>query len=109
MAMKQEANAPLILTIGAISGLLVLVIAFGVEAWFRHEEISEREDQWDTIPNSWLDDIRSPQLARLENEGVDAKTGAHKIKIEAAMQDIIARNGKLPATQPASGPSASLE
>jgi len=109
MAMKQEANTPLILTIGAVSGLLVLVIAFGVEAWFRHEEMSEREEQWDTIPNAWLDEMRSPQLARLETETVDPKTGTHKVRIETAMKEIIASGGKLPATQPASGPSASVD
>jgi hypothetical protein len=109
MAMKQEANTPLILTIGAVSSLLVLVVMFGVEAWFRHEEFTEREDQWDTIPNSWLADIRDPQLARLETEGMDAKTGSHKVNIETAMQAVIANGGKLPTTQPTTAPSASAQ
>ncbi len=50
MAMKQEANTPLILTIGAMSGILILVIMFGVEAWFRHEERAELDIQWDKQP-----------------------------------------------------------
>jgi hypothetical protein len=95
MAMKQEANTPIVLTIGAVSGLLILVIYFGVEAWFRQEEKIELDAQWDRSPNTWLMDIRAGQKAHL--------TG-----IDQAMKKVVETGGKLPATQPA-GPTAQVE
>lgn len=89
MAMKQEANAPLILTIGAISGLLILVVMFGVEAWFRHEERTELDSQWDHTPNTWLINLREGQKA-------------HIAGIDGAMKQIVENGGKLPSTQPSS-------
>ena len=46
MAIKQEVNAPLILTVGIISAVLLLVVAFGTEAWFIREERDEIQDKW---------------------------------------------------------------
>ena len=45
-AIKQDVNAPLILTIGVVSGLLLLVIVFGLEAWFVREETTEIDGKW---------------------------------------------------------------
>jgi hypothetical protein len=38
MAIKQEVNAPLIVTVGIISTLLLIVIIIGLQAWFTFEE-----------------------------------------------------------------------
>lgn len=65
MAIKQEANSAVILTIGAMSGLLILVIYLGVEAWFRTEERAEQDVQWQNNPNVWLDTLRENQRANL--------------------------------------------
>jgi len=96
MAMKQQANTPIVLTIGAVSGLLVLVIYFGVEAWFRQEEKIEMDAQWELSPNSWLIDLRQGQKAHLNG-------------IDDAMKKVVETGGKLPSTQPAAGPSARAE
>ncbi|HWE02808.1 MAG TPA: hypothetical protein VG326_10405 [Tepidisphaeraceae bacterium] len=96
MAMKQEANTPIVLTIGAVSGLLVLVIYFGVEAWFRQEEKIEMDAQWENSPNTWLIDMRDSQKVHLGG-------------IDAAMKKVVESGGKLPSTQPASGPAARAE
>ncbi|HZK82805.1 MAG TPA: hypothetical protein VFC46_17110 [Humisphaera sp.] len=95
MAMKQEANTPIVLTIGAVSGLLILVIYFGVEAWFRQEEKIELDAQWDMSPNTWLMDMRQTQKSHLGG-------------IDEAMKKVVQTGGKLPSTQPAA-PSARAE
>lgn len=41
MAFKQEVNVSLLLTIGVISGLMVLVIVIGMQAWYQSEEQNE--------------------------------------------------------------------
>jgi hypothetical protein len=88
-AMKQEVNAPLILTVGVVSALLLLAIIFGLEAWFVREESAEVTQKWEQSKNEWLDNIREPQRAKIQNV------------IGPAQKLIIQTNGKLPATQPA--------
>jgi hypothetical protein len=41
MAFKQEVNVPLILTIGIVSGIMILVIVIGTQAWYEGEENDE--------------------------------------------------------------------
>jgi len=95
VAIKQEVNAPLIVTIGVVSGFLLLVVVFGVQAWFVREERDEIADKWREAKNVQLDDLRSAQRAKIES------SGGTMIPIEKAMQEIIRSGGKLPATQPA--------
>ena len=94
MAIKQEVNAPLIVTIGVVSGFLLLVVVFGVQAWFVREERDEIADKWREAKNVQLDDLRSAQRAKIES------AGGTMIPIEKAMQEIVKSGGKLPATQP---------
>jgi hypothetical protein len=101
MAMNQEANTPLVLTIGAVSALLIIVIMFGVEAWFRYEEREELTRLWDESPDVHLIQLRAAQKAHLEESRVDPKSNAVHIPIEKAMGAIVESHGKLPATQPA--------
>lgn len=102
MAIKQDVNAPLIVTIGVVSGLLLLVTVFGLQAWFVREEREEIAEKWDMSPNTWLNDIRAAERANIERTGSFDEGGAkvRKIPIEQAMQVIAQTNGKLPATQP---------
>ena len=129
--MKQEANAPMILTIGAVSAFLVLVTMFGTEAWFRYEQRTEETAQWDKSSNTWLDAGREPQKARLLRsagpvEEVNAELAKtwptapavattkpaaavekqNHLPIDAAMDKIIEMNGQLPTTQPAATSAA---
>jgi hypothetical protein len=109
MAMNQEANTPMVLTIGAVSCLLILVIMFGVEAWFRNEERNEVVEQWDDNPNTWLEDMRTPQKDRLvAPPSKDPKTNTMHIPIDEAIKLFIESKGELPAapaTQPATAPT----
>jgi len=38
MAQKEGINTPLVITIGIISSILLVVIAFTVEGWFQYQE-----------------------------------------------------------------------
>ena len=101
MAIKQDVNAPLIVTIGAVSALLLLVAIFGVQAWFFREEEVALDDKWKNAPNVQLDEMRADQHKQIETAGVNRKDSKAKtIPIEIAMQKIVDLGGKLPATQP---------
>ena len=64
---KQEVNSPLIVTVGIVSVLLLVVIAVGLEAWFRYEEANEVADKWAESQNVWLNEMREKQHANLGN------------------------------------------
>ena len=103
MSIKQDVNAPLIVTTGAVSGLLLLVVVFGLQAWFVREERAEIAEKWERSPNQQLIDLRADQHARIERDGTVKEGGAdvRMMPIDRAMTIIAQRNGKLPATQPA--------
>jgi hypothetical protein len=95
VAIKQEVNTPLLLTVGVVSALLLLVIVFGTQAWFVREERDEIAAKWEIAKNVQLEDLRSSQRARIE------RSGGTNVPIEKAMQVLIQTGGKMPATQPA--------
>jgi hypothetical protein len=101
MAIKQDVNAPLIVTIGVVSGLLLLVVVFGLQAWFVREERAEIAEKWGLAGNSPYVDLRAEQRAKIEKDGVDEQTKARTISITKAMQVIAQTGGKLPSTRPA--------
>jgi hypothetical protein len=101
MAIKQDVNAPLIVTIGVISGMLLLVAVFGVQAWFFHEEDTTLRQKWDAAPNVQYNTMRDDQRHQIETAGVSrGKEKFRTIPIEVAMQKIVDTGGKLPTTQP---------
>lgn len=115
MAMKEEPNTPVIFTIGAISVLLIVVVMFGVEAWFRSEAIAEMDTQWRDNPNTWLNDLREEQTKHITTVGFNKDEDAWHIGIEQAIREVVKDNGKLPAlpapttaptTAPATQPAA---
>jgi hypothetical protein len=101
MTIKQDVNAPLIVTIGIVSGLLLLVVVFGLQAWFVREETAEITEKWNKATYTQLDDLRSEQRAKIQRDGVDEQTKARTISIDKAMQVIAQTGGKLPSTRPA--------
>lgn len=101
MAIKQDVNAPLIVTIGIVSGLLLLVIVFGLQAWFVREEHAEIVEKWDAAGRSPYVELRAEQRAMIEKDGIDEKTKQRKLSIAQAMQVIAQTGGKLPSTRPA--------
>ena len=107
MTTKQPVNAPLILTVGAISCMLLVVIMFGVEAWFRFEERGEIEAKYNqpvAVPTA-LASLRQTQLGNIERAGASQDGKQHFARIEDTMQAIVKSGGKMPATQPSTQPS----
>ena len=106
MAIKQDVNAPLIVTVGIVSAVLLLVIVFGLQAWFVAEETAEIQDKWDRANYTQLIELRTEQQAKIQRDGTDEQTKARTISIDKAMQVIAQTGGKLPSTRPASGGGA---
>ncbi len=95
MAIKQDVNAPLLLTVGVVSALLLLVVVFGTQAWYVREERDEIAAKWEVSKNVQLEDLRARQWANIQ------RAGPTTIPIDKAIQVIIQTGGKLPTTQPA--------
>ena len=87
-AMRQEVNAPLIVTVGVLSTLLLIVVMFGTEAWFVKEERDEIAEKWEVSKNEQLATLLADQRAKING-------------IDNAIKKIVETGGKLPATQPA--------
>ena len=87
MAQRQEANVPLLMTIGAVSGFLLIVLGIGTEAWFLREVQHEVAAKWDDVPIQPLTDQRSEQLARISSyRWVDQQKNRVAIPIDQAMK-----------------------
>ena len=89
MAQRQEANVPLLITIGAVSGFLFLVMTIGLQAWYLREVQVEIVQKWDTTPIQPLTDQRAQQRAHINTyRWVDKKKGRVAIPIDQAMKAI---------------------
>ncbi len=100
MAIKQEVNAPLLLTIAMIGGFLLLVIVIGVQAWYLWAEQGELRAKYDAARNVDLERMIASQEANLARPRLTAD-GRATIPIEQAMDLIVQNGGRLPATQQA--------
>ena len=108
MAQREQANVPLLLTIGAVSGFLIIVLAIGVQAWFLREVQQEVAAKWDNQPTQPLTDQRIAQQAKISRygwAGEDKKRAT--IPIDEAMKLIVKQSQQAqppaaPATQAAS-------
>lgn len=98
MAIRQEANTPLIVTIGVASAVLLIVVTFGVEAWFLYEEQRETESKWKQSRNMVLDTMRTTQ-----GENIRSKA---KLPIDQAMKQIAAKSGTTAPAPVAPAPAA---
>src|SRR3954452_3379564 len=102
MAYKEDVNSELIITIGAISGFLLIVLAIGLQAWFMSEEDAELTSKSANAVNYQLADLRNEQQGKISTyRWVDRDKQIVAIPVEEAEKMLIASNGKLPATQPA--------
>jgi hypothetical protein len=108
MAYKQEVNVPLIMTIGIVSGILLLVTVIGTQAWYQSEEqdeimlkSAEATERSLTIglPNATFAELKAGQNLALnaKSHWTDEKK---KTRVTLPINDAIAyleRNaGKLP-------------
>ncbi len=112
MAMTQQVNTRLILTVGAVSGLLIVVISIGTQAWFQSEENREITEKWDAsssvpvsslalnsvLPDQPLDEYR---FRNIDDKGNKVPV----IPISDAMRIMVETNGQLPSTQPTTAPT----
>jgi hypothetical protein len=107
MAFKQEVNVPLILTIGIVSGIMLLVIVIGTQAWFQNEEQSEIAAKAMEFPHQGLIDLQNGQRANINSyRWVDQKNGVVAIPIGRAMEVMVQTQGNLPTTAPSRGTAA---
>lgn len=103
-SLKEDVNTPLILTIGAISALLVIVTVVGLQAGYMYEEGREYDSKYANAVNTQLTELRTRQLANISTYHWVDKNKVAAVPIEQAMQVVIQNNGKVPATQPATQP-----
>ena len=104
MAIKQEVNVPLVVTIGIVSGILLLVLVIGVQAWYQSEEEAEEAQKAVEYPNNALISLKTDQLANINTyRWVDKKGGVVTIPIDLAMKIMVRSQGNFPSTEPSSG------
>src|SRR5947207_11956567 len=101
MAIRQEANTPLLITIGGVSGFLLLVLIIGIQAWFLREVQREVRIKYENTPIEPVTSMRDEQLSRIATYGwADQKNNRVTIPIDQAMKLIVQNHGQLPTTQP---------
>ena len=101
MAQREQANVPLLLTIGAVSGIMVIVLSMGIQAWFLREVQREVAAKWDNVPLQPITDIRRNQeIAISQYRWVDKDKKRVAIPIDEAMKLVVQQNAKSAATQP---------
>jgi hypothetical protein len=105
MAFKQEVNVPLVLTIGIISGLLVLVIVIGMQAWYQSEEQNEmavKAAEAAQRPDNWLVQLQRGQQLVIDEKPhwTDEQKQSVAIPIGQAMEYLADHDGRMPSTQP---------
>lgn len=101
MAQKDNSNAQVILTIGAVSGFTVIVLVIGLQAWFLSEEQTELQVKQGQSVNMELVETRVTQEANINTyRWIDQSKRVAAIPIEQAMKLLIENQGKLPTTRP---------
>ncbi|MGE5612450.1 MAG: hypothetical protein ACM359_24595 [Bacillota bacterium] len=100
MATKSDINFPAIVTIGAVSVCLLLVIILGVQALFMSQEQAEM-DQYNNNPVLSLENLKLEQQVRLNSyRWIDREKQTVAIPIDQAMRIMAETQGNLPTTQP---------
>jgi hypothetical protein len=90
MAQREQANVPLLLTIGIISGLLIIVLGIGLEAWYLREVQREVAEKWDNVPVQPLTDKRAAQWKNITTyRWVDEKKTKAAIPVSEAMKLLV--------------------
>ncbi|WP_428938466.1 hypothetical protein [Fontivita pretiosa] len=106
MAFREDVDSQLIITIGAISGLMVIVATIGLQAWYMSEERDELERKSAGAVYRELVDLQADQRAKISSyRWVDRDKQVVAIPIDDAMKLLIRNQGKLPATKPQERPA----
>ena len=108
MAFKQEVNVSLLLTIGIVSGILLLVIVIGTQAWYQSEEMAEVAVKADeataralspdspVVTFAELQQQQQLALAAKPHWVDEKKTDRVAVPIDEAMAYLAKHEGKLP-------------
>ena len=95
MAQREQTNVPLLVTIGAISGVMLVVLGIGLEAWYLREVQQAVTAKWDNVPIQPLTDNRAAQWQNISTyHWVDEKHTKAAIPITEAMKIVAAQQGK---------------
>jgi len=101
MANRQEPNIARILVIGAVAGILVIVLVIGAQGWYLQEVHEETAVKWEDTPVLWLATLRAGQREKINSyRWVDRQKQTVAIPIDKAMTLLIANGGKLATTRP---------
>ena len=94
MAQREQTNVPLLVTIGAISGVMLVVLGIGLEAWYLREVQQTVQAKWDNVPIQPLTDNRAAQWQNITTyHWVDDKKTKAAIPITDAMKIVAAQHG----------------
>jgi len=97
MPVRQEVNAPLIWTVGILSGLLLLEFIIGVQAWYCAAERDEIARKWERAGNPWLDNLRREQTRNITTRRwVDVEKQMVTLPIDRAAAYAAAHGARLP-------------
>jgi len=100
MAYREDVDSQLILTIGAVSGFMVIVAVIGLQAWYMSEERRELE-QYSNTANPQLVELRKAEQANLTSyRWINKDKQIAAVPIDDAMKLLIQNKGKVPSTQP---------
>lgn len=101
--LKNDINIPLLVTITAVSALLLIVVLVGVHAFYLYEVDLETQAKWGPgkVTYSQVHDLKAAQTAALNAppKWVDRDKGIVAIPIDQAMELIVKNGGKLPKAQ----------
>jgi hypothetical protein len=91
VAYKQEVNVPLIVTIGAVSVVLLVVLIIGTEAWYDSEAQAQANLEADVYGHPTLQALKDQQMAVLNDpqhpyHWVDKSKGIVAIPIDDAIK-----------------------
>lgn len=97
MAYKEDINATLIITVGLVSGLVLVTLAVGVQAWFLYEQETEVNVKWANSVDYKSKAIRDEQAANIHGQPrwIDKDKKIAAIPIEQAMDMVVKNGGKL--------------
>jgi hypothetical protein len=97
MAYRDNTDSALIITIGAVSGFLVIVLAIGLQAWFLSEEQAETQRKNASAVNYQLAELRNEQQQKITTyRWIDREKQVAAIPIDDAMKLLVQNGGKLP-------------
>jgi len=86
-----DLNIPLILTVGAVSVILLLVSVWGTQAWYEYETRLEFQRKVVSQPFEQLQQLERQQEQELRNgpAWVDQEAGLVEVPVEQAMAELV--------------------